>query len=110
MSCLSRNCQGLGNPRTIRDLQQMVKEKSPSFIFLIETKCTRNKVEKVRNGISFEHNFVDDNKGLSGGLAFQWKYHIKVAINSYTQNHISLRDTDSGSRKNLLLTVFMGIL
>lgn len=61
----------VGKPSTLRDLQQMVNGKSPSFIFLIDNKCTRNKVKNVRNGIGFEHNYVISNKGLSGGLAFQ---------------------------------------
>jgi hypothetical protein len=35
MSLLSWNCRGLGNPQTVRDLRQMVKEKRPKVVFIM---------------------------------------------------------------------------
>lgn len=38
MSILSWNCRGLGNPRSVRDLHLLVKEKRPNLLFLMEQK------------------------------------------------------------------------
>ncbi|GLT62551.1 hypothetical protein SLA2020_351810 [Shorea laevis] len=37
MSLLSWNCRGLGNSRTVRNLCQMVEDKRPTILFLMET-------------------------------------------------------------------------
>jgi hypothetical protein len=44
MSVLSWNCRGLGNPKTVRDLHRMVKEKGTELVFLMETKMQNKKV------------------------------------------------------------------
>ncbi|XP_040996249.1 uncharacterized protein LOC121242444 [Juglans microcarpa x Juglans regia] len=84
MSCLSWNCRGLGNPRTVRELHFLVKNKAPSFVFLMETKCKRSKVEKIKRLLNMENSFVVDCKGLSGGLAFLWKEDVDAVLVSYT--------------------------
>jgi hypothetical protein len=48
MSLLNWNCRGLENPRIVRDLLQMVKEKKPHFLFLMETPCTKTPLERLR--------------------------------------------------------------
>jgi hypothetical protein len=45
MSILSWNYQWLGNLQTVRDLQQMVKEKKPLLVFLMETKMHNKNLE-----------------------------------------------------------------
>jgi ribonuclease HI len=48
MILLSWNCRGLGNPRAVRDLCQMAKEKRPEVVFLMETRCRNTKIERIR--------------------------------------------------------------
>ncbi|XP_042939392.1 uncharacterized protein LOC122274417 [Carya illinoinensis] len=90
MSCLSWNCRGLGNPRTVNKLHLMVQNKSPKFVFLMETKSNRTKVEAVKRRLQFDNSFVVNSRGTSGGLAFLWKDDMEAEVVSYTQNHISL--------------------
>ena len=47
MNLLSWNCRGLGNPRIVRDLHHMVKEKKPTLVFLMETKVHDKNVDYV---------------------------------------------------------------
>ncbi|GLT53269.1 hypothetical protein SLA2020_265520 [Shorea laevis] len=51
MSLLSWNCQGLGNHRLIRDLCQLVKEKRPRFLFLMETKLRQKSMQIVQTNL-----------------------------------------------------------
>lgn len=67
---LSWNYQGFGNPWSVQELHLWVKTKCPSFIFLIETKCKREKVEVVRNKVGFDYSFILESRGFSGRLSF----------------------------------------
>lgn len=48
MSCISWNCRGVGNPRTIRALNDLLKDHNLSFPFLIETISFANMIEELR--------------------------------------------------------------
>jgi exonuclease III len=63
MSILSWNCQGLGNPWTVRDLCCMVKEKRPNLVFLMETNLSTQRMERVRIKSGFDNAFAGDSRG-----------------------------------------------
>ncbi|XP_031120221.1 uncharacterized protein LOC116023364 [Ipomoea triloba] len=54
MSTLSWNCRGLGNPRTVREVVDLVSRKKPEFVFLMETKVGRSHAERLRVKLGFE--------------------------------------------------------
>jgi exonuclease III len=89
MSFLSWNCRGLGNPRAIRDLHQMVKEKGPSMVFLMETKICNKDMDFLRIKLKFDYIFVVNSVGRSGGLIILWKDDIKIDIQNYSRRHIN---------------------
>ena len=89
MSLLSWNCQGLGNPQTVRDLNQMVKEKKPSFLFLIETISHKSRMKWIRVKLGFAGMFVVEPVGRSGGLALLWKEEHALEIQNYSRWHIN---------------------
>jgi hypothetical protein len=88
MSCLSWNCRGLGNPQTVRVLHQLVKERKPSLVFLMETLCSQKKMESVRCRLGYEGLFVVDPIGRSGGLALFWRHNRDLEIFNYSKSHI----------------------
>ncbi|XP_042962521.1 uncharacterized protein LOC122296792 [Carya illinoinensis] len=108
MKHLAWNCRGLGNPRTVRELHLLVKEKSPDIIFLSETKCRRERIEKIRDRLKYACSFSVDSRGRSGGLAFIWKEGVEADLDSYSQSHISLLINASNSSLKRTLTGFYG--
>ncbi|KAG6667377.1 hypothetical protein CIPAW_01G096500 [Carya illinoinensis] len=108
MKHLAWNCRGLGNPWTVHELHLLVKEKSLDVIFLSETKCRRERIEKIRDRIKFECSFSVDSLGKSGGLAFLWKEGVEAKLDSYSQHHISLLINASNSSFKRTLTGFYG--
>jgi exonuclease III len=96
MILLSWNCQGLGNPWTVQDLCLMVREKKPDILFLMETKCRKEKMERIRVRLGFNGMFVVDPVGRSGGLVLLWKDAKNLEIQNYTRRHINslLKGTD----------------
>ena len=69
---ISWNCPGLRNPKAVRDFHQMVKEKKPTLLFLMEIKNQQQKMEATRVKLGFDGLFVVDPVGRSGGLALLW--------------------------------------
>ncbi|XP_042939341.1 uncharacterized protein LOC122274362 [Carya illinoinensis] len=67
----------------------MVKDKSPSMIFLMEIKCTKTRIEEVKGSLSFDACISVESRGSSGGLALMWKKNIEVSIYNYSRWHIS---------------------
>ncbi|KAJ0095316.1 hypothetical protein Patl1_15848 [Pistacia atlantica] len=110
MICIGWNCRGLGNPRTVRELHHWVKTKCPDFVFLMETKCNRNKLELIRNKIGFSCSFVIESRGASRGIAMLWKDDKEVDLVSYTQHHISIIVNQPTTNQKFILTGFYGHL
>ncbi|XP_031254340.1 uncharacterized protein LOC116112330 [Pistacia vera] len=108
MICISWNCRGLGNPWTVCELHHWVKTKCPDFVFLIETKCNRNKLELIRNKIGFSCSFVVESRRASGGIAILWKDDKEVDLVSYTQHHISIIVNQPTANQKFILTGFYG--
>ncbi|XP_059455195.1 uncharacterized protein LOC132185439 [Corylus avellana] len=89
MSLISWNCRGLGNPRTVRDLSHMVKEKKPNFLFLMETISNKKRMEQLRVKLGYEGLFVVEPVGRSGGLALLWREAHELEIQNYSRRHIN---------------------
>jgi hypothetical protein len=108
MKIISWNCRGLGNPQIVRDLCQMVKEKRPSVLFLMETKCRQHKMEGIRVKLGFEGLFVVDPVGRSGGLALLWSESVGLEIQNFTRRHINAVINLPGRDAPWKLTCFYG--
>ena len=88
MSLINWNCEGLGNPQTIKALQRLVDQQEPILVFLIETKLNKEKAEKVRDQCNFKFSWVVPSEGRSGGLTLFWKGGIEVEVLEADQSHI----------------------
>jgi exonuclease III len=67
----------------------MVKEKRPNLVFLMETKCHNKNLDFIRIKLKFDHMFVVDSVGKSGGLMLLWNESIQVSIQNYSRRHIN---------------------
>ncbi|XP_050238444.1 uncharacterized protein LOC126687935 [Mercurialis annua] len=88
MSILSWNCRGLGNPRTVRVLMDLVQVHKPVLVFLMETMINEAKVYKVCQKIGFEGSCIVSGSGHGGGLALFWKHKNWVTILDSNRNFI----------------------
>lgn len=80
MNLLCWNCRGLRNPRAVRDLHLLVKEKRPNLLFLMETKVRNVKMERIKVKLGYEGLLTVEPMGKSGGLALLWKNNREVLI------------------------------
>ncbi|KAF8411685.1 hypothetical protein HHK36_004243 [Tetracentron sinense] len=107
MRLLSWNCRGLGNPWSIRALHQLVKEKDPSVLFLMETKTDVRRMTEIKLKMGFQHALVIPSIGRSGELSLIWKDNVELTIQNCSQFHIDAH-IKWGSDQEWRLTGFYG--
>lgn len=84
----SWNCRGLGNPRAVRALKELIKRERPKILFLMETKRNKSEWDQLKVKLKCKKCFVVDCGGCSGGLAMLWENSIDLTIKSYSSHHI----------------------
>ena len=108
MNPLSWNCRGLGNPRSVRALHDIVRQWNPKVVFLMETKAKNKRMERIKNEIGLANGLFVPCVGRKGGLAMLWARDIDLEIKSYSSNHIDAVINDTESSYKWRLTGFYG--
>ena len=80
MNCISWNCRGLGQPRAVLELTELVKNKSPSILFLMETRSKEQFLKKLCSKLKFENVHIEPRMNTGGGLALYWKNGIDLKV------------------------------
>ncbi|KAL0395126.1 UNVERIFIED_CONTAM: hypothetical protein Slati_4478800 [Sesamum latifolium] len=81
--------QGLGGPWTVQGLGNLIRDCHPALVFVAETKCSANHIDRLK--YRFDMNGVGvDARGKNGGLAFLWAKSVDVLLQSFSQNHIDV--------------------
>ena len=73
MNTLSWNCQGLGNPWSVRALCDMVQRWCPKLVFLMETKAGMSRMRRIMVKIGLLNGVIVSSKERSGGIAMLWE-------------------------------------
>ncbi|CAN1729936.1 LINE-1 reverse transcriptase homolog [Linum perenne] len=94
MIIISWNCRGLGQPRAVRALSELVKVHRPDVIFLSETLVQKQKMEEIRIKLKFDGCFVVDPIGRSGGLCVLWKEGSRIDVLNFSTNCINMKVKD----------------
>ena len=69
MRAISYNFRGLGNPKLVRALHDLVWCWNPKIVFLMETKSKKNRMERIKNRFGFSNGLIMPSVGRSGGIA-----------------------------------------
>ncbi|KAF2297134.1 hypothetical protein GH714_017871 [Hevea brasiliensis] len=80
----------LGNPCALETLQEIIREKRPHFIFLVETISSSLKIDEIKNNLGYDGCVAVDNVGHRGGLALLWKSVQTVSLLSSSFWHIDV--------------------
>ncbi|CAM8923655.1 unnamed protein product [Rhodiola kirilowii] len=88
MRVFAWNYRGLGQPRAVRELTDLVRTHRPKVVGLLEIKIDGRKLEPIRKRLGLKHGIVVERRGLAGGIALWWAEDIEIRILSYSQSHI----------------------
>ena len=108
MIALGWNCRGLGNPRSIRVLRELVQRWKPNIVILSETKMKKYQMENVKFKIGLMNGLIVPSVRRSGGLAMLWSRDIKLEVQSYSRNFVDAVVTYSESGFKWRITEFYG--
>lgn len=75
----------------MQDLNQLVRDKKLSIVFLLEIKILKGRVKRVKCRIGFANYFLVNPIGRSGGLSMLWNEDVTLVIVNYSNYHIHSR-------------------
>jgi hypothetical protein len=65
-----------------------MKQLDPTLLFVMETKISGKRVEKLISTFGFSGGFAVDSDGLSGRIGLFWSSAVTVDIKSFNSHHI----------------------
>ncbi|MCH90208.1 hypothetical protein A2U01_0011119 [Trifolium medium] len=90
MRILSWNCQGIGNPRTVRAFKKLIANHHPDLIFLMETKLLDNQYHFL-NSYKYTYSAHTINCSMTGGGGNTLEPNITSSFRN-TISHCDLQD------------------
>ena len=108
MSVLAWNCWGLGALPAVHTLIEVVKQKNPVVIFLVETKASIDRMKGFQNKLGFTQGIIVPSDGRSGGLALLWREGMDIHFKSYSYSHIDAVVNGEGNESPWRVTGFYG--
>ena len=105
---LGWNCQGLGNPRSVGALRNIVRRWDPEVVFLSETKIRVAGMKRIKMKLGFVNGLYVQSQRKSGGLALFWRKDVNLEIKSYSRHHIDAVVAKERSGFKWRLTGFYG--
>lgn len=84
------NYRGLGQPRAILELMEMVKKYSSSIIFLIETRSKEGFLKKLCSKLQTDNVFIVPRTNTGGGLALYWRNSIDLNVVDSSPTYIDV--------------------
>ena len=88
MNLLFWNVRGLGNQRTVHELECFIRAQDPSVLFLAETWVGEARLISLCSELGFDNYWVTSQANRLGCLALFWKNLLKVEVSSSSPNHI----------------------
>ncbi|KAK2658543.1 hypothetical protein Ddye_005076 [Dipteronia dyeriana] len=99
MKIFAWNARGLGSSRAFNTLRYHKQEVKPKVMFLIETRCGHDKMEKWHVSPGYKGKLMIDCQGKSGGLCMFWDSRTNINLMSYSQTHIDVCILRDGSQR-----------
>nr|XP_023891885.1 uncharacterized protein LOC112003894 [Quercus suber]XP_023929367.1 uncharacterized protein LOC112040706 [Quercus suber] len=88
MNGLSWNCRGLGRPRAVLELTDLVKKHSPQFVFLMETRAKDKFLKNLCRKLDLKNLFIVPRNNTGGGLALYWKEGLNLKVQGSSPSYI----------------------
>ncbi|XP_073066021.1 uncharacterized protein [Primulina eburnea] len=108
MIIISWNCRGLGQPRAVPVLCELIRTHKADVVFLSETLVYSSRIEEIRVKLGFAGALSVDRVGRSGGLALLWRHKDLCTIKDFSRNHINA-EIKEDDKPTWRITCFYGL-
>lgn len=82
------NARGLGGSRAFQNLQRLLLDTSPDFVFISESRIGSYAADVLKCKLKFQNCFYVLPVGSKGGLILFWNDLINLVVLSYSLGHI----------------------
>jgi hypothetical protein len=106
MSCLCWNGRGVGKAATIKELRDFARTYAPTVLCVVETQVHKVQAEGLSRTLGYDKAFAVSSVGRKGGIVIFWNNETNVEILPYSQYHIEVIITESGSEPWRLTCVY----
>ncbi|CAN0876220.1 hypothetical protein LINGRAHAP2_LOCUS11181 [Linum grandiflorum] len=109
MIVMSWNCRGMGQPRAVLALDELIRTRRPGIVILLETFANKSRMETIRSEVKMGGGgcFAVDAEGHSGGVCVMWKEGEEVKVIGFGRNLIIMEVTENGTNP-FILTAYYG--
>ena len=90
MNILSLNCRGCGRPEAVQEIHQLVVEKKPAVVFLMETRMGEERALGLARNLGFQNAIVVKSEGLNSGLMLLCRGDVMVAELTKSRSYIDV--------------------
>lgn len=88
MSCQVWNFCGLGNLWIGKELEELVRAKNHSIVFLAEKWANEARLKNIKRDLDFDNMFFVPRINRGDGLDLYWQNSIDVNVDNFSKNHI----------------------
>lgn len=88
MSCQVWNFRGLGNLWIGKELEELVRAKNHSIVFLAEKWANEARLKNIKRDLDFDNMFFVPRINRGDGLDLYWQNSIDVNVDNFSKNHI----------------------
>lgn len=90
MLILCWNCRGLGDPATVNELRDLVRESALVILCVVETQIAKARMEGLARTLGYESSYGVGSSGRSGGLCMYWKRPLDLELRNFSKYHIDM--------------------
>ena len=96
MKILCWNCHGIGNPWTVKALQDQCWRDKSNIVFVMESMIDDKRLNKVKNKCGYVDGVCISSIGKSGEMGMWWK-NVKVNVVSFSMHHFAIDILDDNN-------------
>jgi hypothetical protein len=98
MNLLAWNCRGLGLPRTVQELVQLIRTYRPKILFICETKLGDKKIKELRWRVGLRKCITQSGRGNGGRIALHYDEQLEIKTLSSGPRYfdVLIKDASNG--------------
>lgn len=96
MRILCWNYSGIGDPKMVHELRELIQESASSVVCIVETQLSKQRVEDLTAMLGFEAGFVVASGRRNGGIRVFLPHGLIFCVKNFSRYHIDASGIGEG--------------